>query len=139
MKKILLITIGLSISLLADFTRDDSTKIVTDNETSLQWQDNESVSKSWQDAINYCEALTLGSYDDWRLPNINELSSIVDDTKTSPSMSPIFQVFASYYIWSSTTYASNSNSAWYVIFRYGYHDTYPKDSNLHVRCVRAGQ
>ena len=139
MKRILLITIGLSISLFADFTRDDTTKIVVDNETGLQWQDNETVSKSWQNAINYCEDLTLGNYDDWRLPNINELSSIVDDTKLNPSLSSVFKSFASNSYWSSTTYAGTSYYAWYVYFSYGYQYYYYKSHSYYVRCVRAGQ
>ena len=139
MKRILLITIGLSISLFADFTRDDTTKIVGDNETGLQWQDNETVSKGWQNAINYCEDLTLGNYDDWRLPNINELSSIVDDTKLNPSLSSVFKSFASGYYWSSTTYAGNSSNAWYVFFYDGNQSYYYKGYSLYVRCVRAGQ
>jgi len=139
MKKILLITIGLSISLLADFSRNNDTKIVTDNETGLQWQDNESVSMTWQEGINYCEALTLGSYDDWRLPNRNELDSIVDDTKYNPSTSPVFQSFESNGYWSSTTYASISYYAWVVNFRNGRQYDSNKSLSFYVRCVRAGQ
>ena len=139
MKQILLIMIGLSISLFADFTRDDTTKIVTDNETGLQWQDNKTVYKTWQSAINYCEALTLGDYDDWRLPNINELLSIVDDTKINPSMSSVFKSFASSNYWSSTTNAYYSSNAWLVGFYYGYQDYNNKNNSIYVRCVRAGQ
>ena len=131
--------IGLSISLFADFSRNSNTQIVIDNETGLQWQDNESVTKTWQNAINYCEDLTLGSHNDWRLPNRNELDSLVDDSKFNPSMSPVFESFASYDYWSSTTTASNSNYAWYVAFNYGYQHYGYKLSNYYVRCVRAGQ
>jgi len=132
----------------ADFTRDDNTKIVTDNETGLQWQDNETTERSWQDAIEYCEALTLGSYDDWRLPNTNELDSIVDDTKYNPSMSPVFQTSAYDYYWSSTTNAGRlinpvmvmyRKGAWLVDFghggRFSYMD-YMNRTNYNVRCVR---
>ena len=30
-------------------------------------------SKNWNDAIVQCENLDLAGYDDWKLPNINEL------------------------------------------------------------------
>ncbi|MBD3817235.1 MAG: DUF1566 domain-containing protein, partial [Halothiobacillus sp.] len=68
-------------ALSADFNRDDSKAIVNDNATGLSWHDDADASSyqaTWQGAIDYCEALTLGGYDDWRLPNINELYTIVD-------------------------------------------------------------
>jgi len=139
MKQILLIMIGLSISLLADFSRNNDTQIVTDNETGLQWQDNESVSKTWKSAIDYCENLTLGSYEDWRLPNINELTSLVDDSKSNPSIDTVFQYTASNLYWSSTTYARDSLNAWLVDFSNGYQYNVSKYYNFYVRCVRAGQ
>ena len=123
----------------ADFTRDNTTKIVTDSKTGLQWQDNERLRKSWQNAINYCETLTLGDNDDWRLPNINELVSIVDDTKENPSMTPVFKFFASTYYWSSTTYTADSDRAWYVYFGIGYQSDSPKSRRYSVRCVRLGE
>jgi len=139
MKKILLIMIGLSISLLADFSRHNDTQIVTDNETGLQWQDNESVRKTWQGAIDYCENLTLGSYEDWRLPNINELTSLLDDSKYDPSIDTVFLHTDSNYYWSSTTRANGSSHAWFVFFYNGYQNHYNKVNNYYVRCVRAGQ
>jgi len=132
---LLMFTSGVS----ADFTRDDNTKIVTDNETGLQWQDNEKVRKRWKEAINYCEALTLGTYDDWRLPNRNELNSIVDDTKYNPSISPVFQSFASRNYWSSTIFANASSTAWIVYFYNGDQLNSTKSFSYYVRCVRAGQ
>jgi len=131
--------IGLSISLLADFSRNNDTQIVTDNETSLQWQDNESAYKTWQSAIDYCENLTLGSYEDWRLPNINELTSLVDDGKSNPSIDTGFQHTVSNYYWSSTTNASHSGNAWIGSFNYGHQSSNGKDDFYYVRCVRAGQ
>jgi len=138
MKK-LIILIGFSIVLQAEFIRDNTVQIVRDLTTSLYWQDNENISKTWTQAINYCENMVLGSYDDWRLPNINELNSIVDDTKYNPNMSPVFKSFASDSYWSSTTYADASNYAWVVYFYYGAQGNYPKDASNYVRCVRAGQ
>jgi hypothetical protein len=42
---------------------------------------------SWSDSVNYCEGLTLGGRSDWRLPNINELKTLSDYSKTT---NPIF-------------------------------------------------
>ena len=140
MRTILLIMIGLSSLLSADFTRDSATGIVTDNATGLMWQDDAIGSQTtWQDAIDRCEALSLGAFEDWRLPNVNELTSLVDDTKSNPSIDAIFQNSASNYYWSSTTHANNSGDAWVVYFGNGPQHGSGKDYNYYVRCVRAGE
>jgi hypothetical protein len=142
MKQILLILIGLSITIQADdFSRDDSTNIVTDSLTNLQWQDDEeakTVEKDWQSAIDYCEALELGGKDDWRLPNYTELKSIVDRGSFNPAIYSSFQNIASNNYWSSTTNASISSFAWVVNFDYGYDYYNDKSYSYFVRCVRAG-
>ena len=126
----------------ADFTRNNETKIVTDNETDLQWQDNESATRTWKNAIKYCEDLTLGNYDDWRLPNINELLSIVDDTKVNPSISSAFESFTSSNYWSSTTAIGTHYKAWVVYFggqSYSWNDSDNKRGGNRVQCVRTGR
>ena len=141
MKKILLITIGLSALLFADFTK--SGDIVTDTSTGLQWQDDvdaKNNTRTWSGAIDYCENLTLGGYSDWRLPNINELKSIVDRSKYSPAIADGFSNVRSGYYWSSTTRANDSDVAWVVSFYYGSVSNYGvKNRSHYVRCVRAGQ
>ena len=120
--------------------------VVTDNQTTLEWQDdysdngNNGKSAKWTDAIDYCEALTLNGKDDWRLPNKKELLSIVDYGTYNPAISSVFEKTNSLnYFWSSTTGASYTSAAWGVYFGNG--DTYylNKSYNTHVRCVRAGQ
>ena len=93
MRLMLFLMIGVSL-LLADFSRDNTKQIVTDSITKLQWQDDSdarSVKKSWQGAISYCEDLSLGGYSDWRLPNKNELISIIDYSTYKPAMDGVFQ------------------------------------------------
>ncbi|MEA1954127.1 MAG: DUF1566 domain-containing protein [Campylobacterota bacterium] len=139
MRTILLILVGLSSMLSAEFTRD-ANGIVTDSSTGLVWQDDAIGSTTtWENAIDRCEALSLGGHDDWRLPNLRELTSLIDNTKYDPSINMIFQNTASSYYWSSTSYASSSNYAWVVYFYsggqyYGY-----KARSYYVRCVVAGQ
>lgn len=56
---------------------------VSDSSTHLMWQKEDSQNElNWEDAIDYCEALDLANYSDWRLPNAKELQSIVDYTKS---------------------------------------------------------
>ncbi len=130
MKRSILIILGLSVILLAaDFIRVKS-GVVADFRTGLTWQDDvKSRQMLWREAINYCENLTLNGSSDWRLPNINELNSILDYTKNDPS---IYSVFlntitgedtnsAHYYYWSSTSYfeAKKRDFAWAIGFVYG--------------------
>jgi hypothetical protein len=137
MKIILLVLLTFSLS-FAEFTR--SGKTVTDSTTGLVWQDDATPAQmTWESAIRYCEELDLGGNTDWRLPNINELTSIVDDTTSSPAISSVFVNTTSTYYWSSTTAAGYTSDAWYVSFYYGLQYSYYKTDSNYVRCVRAGQ
>ena len=147
MKRILLIMIGLSSLSMAQenprFIKADG--VVTDNKTTLEWQDDYSGNNgnikdsNWIDAMAYCEALSLNGKDDWRLPNKNELFSIVDYTPSYPAISSLFENISSYSYWSSTTSSSSTNSAWFVDFYNGYISYLYKSNSMYVRCVRAGQ
>jgi len=142
MRVILLILIGLSL-LSAELTRDETTGIVNDNATGLEWQDNNISSlTTWENAIESCENLTLGGKSDWRLPNINELKSIVDRSKVDPAIRDGFEKTSSNFYWSSTTSKENKNEAWIVNFGYGYVSLTFKPAvlaTLYVRCVRGGE
>ena len=128
----------ISIGVWADFSK--SGNIVTDSTTGLQWQDDAVGSTmTWQGAIDYCEALVLDSYDDWRLPNKNELITIIDYDVSNPAIDNHFQNTISSNYWSSTTSASNTSYAWSVDFSSAYTSYYRKDYSYYVRCVRAGQ
>jgi len=141
MRAILLILIGFSSFVDAgDFSRTNG--VVTDARTNLEWQDDYSDNNNdikygiWQNAIDYCETLTLDGKSDWRLPNLNELISLVDDTKYSPTINRVFQTFIIASYWSSTSYF-NSNTAWTVNFDSGITIGSGKSYDRSVRCVRA--
>ena len=77
----------------------------------------------------------------WRLPTLEELISLVDYSRYNPALPEghLFKnVNASGY-WSSTTFADNPSSAWFVYFYDGYVGYYGKFYNYYVRCVRGGQ
>jgi len=136
------------------YERDEELGIVTDLKTNLFWQDdyrdnNNSVKKaSFSDALNYCEALTLGNREDWRLPNITELYSLVDKTKQYPSTDAIFQKIVASYYWSSTAEMQeldyqddNPSFKWGVGFDFGDDGTWfdAETGEHYVRCVRGGK
>ena len=45
----------------------------------LQWSNKAPNRMDWNDAINYCRNLNEGGYSDWRLPNIDELRTLVQN------------------------------------------------------------
>ncbi|RLA83123.1 MAG: DUF1566 domain-containing protein [Epsilonproteobacteria bacterium] len=117
--------------------------IVKDSITSLWWQDNEdakTIEITWGEAIDYCEALELADNTDWRLPNINELASIVDHDKYDPAIKEnVFQNIISDSYWSSTTSTNYTDTAWCIHFINGYTNYHYKSYSSYVRCVRGGQ
>ncbi len=114
----------------------DST--ITDNTTGLRWmQTDDGTGRNWETAIDYCEDLDLAGYTDWRLPNIKELSFLVDRSRVNPAIDPVFTCSSSYY-WSSTPCAGDTNDAWGVNFSGGSAYSGSKNGYYYVRCVRGG-
>jgi len=93
---------------------------------------------TWATAVTYCTGLPLAG-GGWRLSNVKELESIVDETKTtSPVINTmVFSATVGNWYWSSTTNANVNTGAWGVNFGSGYHvGWYIKTSTYYVRCVR---
>ena len=132
---------GAESSLSEDGRFSRTNGVVTDSTTNLQWQDDTTKGSLWEDAISYCEALSLDG-GNWRLPNLNELTSLVDDTETDPAISRVFVHSESWSYWSSTTVANDTKNAWVVEFTNGfqYNDNYKHLAGQNdVRCVRDEQ
>ena len=97
---------------------------------------------TWADAITNCEALSYAGHNDWRLPNVRELQSIVDYGRYEPSIDTSFftSVPSTYtFYWSSTTHASVTGVARDVDFHRGdVISSSSKDAARYVRPVRSG-
>ncbi len=99
--------------------KDQRNGTVKDKATGLTWQKTDDGKKrDWQGALSYCERLKLGGYNDWRLPNVKELQSIVDYRKDDPAIdTSIFrQRDRNAWFWSSTTLGDRVSQATYVCF-----------------------
>ncbi|PKN55000.1 MAG: hypothetical protein CVU56_23545 [Deltaproteobacteria bacterium HGW-Deltaproteobacteria-14] len=128
--------------------QDNGDGTVTDAATGLVWQRANGQQSagdlqfSWKEALAYCEALALAGHDDWRLPDVRELQSIVDydppdwtgthmaldttvfafdlpagkDLTTPPTTSPPDGAAVAPFFWSSTTHGDNKSFAAYVCF-----------------------
>lgn len=108
--------------------------IVTDTKTGLIWQKTYESGKTWEEALDYCEDLTYAGYSDWRLPDKNELASLVNYEKYNPASD--FPDMPSQSFWSSSTYVVSTNHAWYVDFNSGDVSGSNKTGTSYVRCVR---
>ena len=76
-------------------------------------------------------------HNDWRLPTIKELISLINDKKHSPACD--FTDTHSCFYWSSTSCAIFIDGALSVDFRDGYTGNISKTYSLYVRCVRDGK
>ncbi|MBF0488206.1 MAG: DUF1566 domain-containing protein [Nitrospirae bacterium] len=137
---------------------DNGDQTMTDNLTGLIWAKDAGTPSSgsctggtmpWANALVYIACLNTASYlgyNDWRLPNINELESLVNagqwNQKDWLGTQGYTNVAYGGKYWSSTTYAHDTNSAWTVEVWYGVVDVYGKSyydqSDGHVWPVRAG-
>jgi len=141
-----------------NYTRDDDKDIVTDHLRVLMWQDDsmvKEVTKAWltsdnfdkceqnQDescydtsgdtAATYCQNLTLGGYNDWRLPSRKELIDLNVYGANDTYIHPIFQNTTFRSFWSSTTYQGSLHNAWDIS---SYQSYSTKDTQKYIRCVR---
>ncbi len=99
----------------------------------------------WSDALGACDTLQVGGYDDWRLPNVRELLSIVDYGRSDPAIDPVFHapvvLAETGYYWSSTSHKKEPAKAWNVRISDGHctgNDTGDTKSSLwFVRAVRS--
>jgi hypothetical protein len=115
---------------------DNGDGTITDRATGLIWSKADSgQGMNWRDALAWAQkknAERFLGHDDWRLPNVKELQSIVDytrspDTTHSPAIDPAFHCTtitneahqADYpFYWSATTHAGfmGGSAAMYVAF-----------------------
>ncbi|MBF0539484.1 MAG: DUF1566 domain-containing protein [Nitrospirae bacterium] len=122
---------------------------ITDNLTGLVWTKDANLAgtyKTWQQALDYVASMNSGAgtygYTDWRLPNINELESLVHEGWANPSTwlnSQGFINVQSDYYWSSASYAGNTSVAWIVYLNGGDVNASDKSDSLYVWPVRSGQ
>ena len=131
-----------------EWDRDgDGDGTVTDTCTGLMWQQdtadvngdgviNNGDQVIWCDALAYCENLDFAGHDDWRLPNVRELQSIVDYSLNFPAIDPVFNAATGQPFWSSTSKNSTGELAWLVGFVAGTVEIVAKSFNRYLRAVR---
>jgi hypothetical protein len=98
---------------------DNGDGTVLDLATNLTWQrSDDNISREWTVANDYCQGLNLAGKNDWHLPSIKQLQSIVDYRNSYPAISPdYFPGTDSQPYWSSTPAAWASG--WTLIVNFG--------------------
>ena len=128
----------------------------------LQWSNKSQRGMNWKAAINYCKNLNEGGISDWRLPNIDELRSLIQnhpgtqrggscpiskkagklawgdrtsdcDVRKGSNFSKLGDTG---WLWSSSVLSDYSNVAWGVYFDDGNVGSSGKSYSRYVRCVR---
>ena len=127
----------------------------------LYWS-NKAPKMNWDDAVNYCQNLNEGGYNDWKLPNINELRSLITNCPQT-TLGGTCQVTTNClfwgkcnrkncdgcyqktshsklgdtdWFWSSSSRAEDNEYAWYVNFDNARISSPSKKEKGYVRCVR---
>ena len=97
---------------------DNGDGTITDLATGLMWQKaDDGIARNWEDALSYAENLELAVYDDWYLPDVKELHSIVDYTRNEPAVNPVFfTTDKGGWFWTSTSYLDRPELALYIAF-----------------------
>lgn len=124
-----------------EFVAGTGDAVVKDKLTGLMWTKdaNSDGTKTWTTALSYCESLSLGGFNDWRLPNIRELESLTN-YGTYPAL-PIENLFTNTnngVYWSSSTLSGDNSFAFYVSRQYGTINFGNKTTANYVHAVRGG-
>ncbi len=117
--------------------------MISDSATNLFWEGYSMDVDSWQGALSYCANLQYAGYSDWRLPNRNELASLVDYSKAGTGAEVIssFPGMTPDMFWTSTPGNIGSNN-WIIDMKSGVvsqmtTDEMEEEQTFLVRCVRS--
>jgi hypothetical protein len=125
---------------------DNGNGTVTDNLTGLMWtKDAQEIpgEMNWPTAIDECNIFVFAGWEDWRLPNVREMLSLIDYGYYNPALTPghPFVNVPPYpgRYWTSTTIASGTTEAIHVPIVNGAVNSFNKTSNFRlVWPVRGG-
>jgi hypothetical protein len=117
---------------------------ITDTITGLMWQKTDGGEITFENAITYTDTLTLGGFNNWRLPNAHEAFSILNLQNNNPALDvSFFTKTPAEYWWTSNRQINDSTKIW-VTNAGGGIGNHPKSETIsaggtkkvHVRAVR---
>jgi len=118
--------------------------VVVDKTNHFMWQDDVNASAltlDFDDALRYCENLSLLGFSDWSLPDIKTLRYLVDTTRYTPAIDPAFKHTAidggylseSFY---EPDYDTDDEFVEAIGFNHGIDGHSSTDEKHYFRCVR---
>lgn len=153
---------------LLDCVEVQGGRVCHDPGTDLTWERHASGGAlDWDAARSHCEDLSLAGVEDWRVPTVSELRTIVRECPATESGGPCgvtdecddtgcysgdcdgcdagschwdsaLEGPCDSSHWSATTTSDSETTAWFVGFYSGGINTDPKTMESYVRCVRDG-
>lgn len=110
-------------------------EVLADQATGLMWLKRLLNATSWEQALSQCEGSTDNGFSDWRLPDIQEIASLVDTSRHTPGSS--LPGIGSYALCSSTTDISE-HLVKYINTQDGTINWMSKTAGCNIHCVRGG-
>jgi len=118
---------------VSEFQEETCSDVVKDGYYGLKWLRLNILAQSWEDALEACESSTDENHSFWRLPNINELQTILNDRDSVPaSTMPGIGMGT---IWSATTDPLNNAGAYVIDTSDGSVSSVSKGSEMIVYCI----
>ena len=109
-----------------------------DSATGLIWSAKSENKMPWNDAVNYCQNLTEGDFNDWRLPSIAVLKTLVQNCSSAKCTDDYTGKYSKFgetvYLWSSSE--GEDFTALSIYFSDASTQPVSIDTNVNVRCVR---
>jgi hypothetical protein len=117
---------------------------ITDNVTGLMWQQVDGGEMTFENAITYCNTLTLGGLSGWRLPTPIEAYSILNHQNSNPAINTNFFTLTTAEYWWTSAYENNSTAKVWCTNSGGGIGNHPKietvsaggTKKFHTRAVR---
>jgi hypothetical protein len=86
---------------------------ITDTVTGLMWQCTDGGEMKIENAIVYCDSLTLAGHTNWRLPSAQESFSILNMQNVNPAINSTYFInTTAEYWWTSERQANDTNKIW---------------------------
>lgn len=115
--------------------RDNGNGTVSDLKTGFIWQQTDDrAPRKWEDAKDYCKALTLGGLSPWRMPELKELETVAEFGRSQYVMNTVFKYQHANY-WTATLSSQDPSKASTIGFSDSDSMAHSKEQPHFIRCI----